>query len=107
MNKLELKYKAEKLLTLLSYYSKSDREAAGLLHGMLPLINEALAGSVVTPLDWTDMPGAYLFSEGNLGQYADLETAYAEFKIEITGGETPALRKLREQERRKKEDGGE
>lgn len=105
MNKIELKNKAEKLLTLLSHYSKFDKEAVGLLHGLTPFINEALAASVDASLDWTDMPGGSLFNEGSLGQYADLETAYAEFKIEITCVETSALRKLREQERRRKESG--
>ena len=33
-----------------------------------------------------------------LGSIRDLEEAYAQFKIEITGGETPLLRKLRKNE---------
>ena len=37
-----------------------------------------------------------------MAQYADLEEAYALFKIEITGGETPLLRKLRENDRAKR-----
>lgn len=48
------------------------------------------------------MPGAYFFNEGQLRQYPDLESAYADFKIEVTGGETPALRMFREEEERKR-----
>jgi hypothetical protein len=37
---------------------------------------------------WRGVPGAYWFTEAYLAQYADLEEAYTQFKIEITGGET-------------------
>ena len=44
-----------------------------------------------------DIPGRYLFTEEGLQQYAALEHAFAEFKIELTGGESPTLRRLKEQ----------
>lgn len=98
MNKLELKRKAEKLRDLLSHYAVSDVDANSLLNGLPPFIRDALVGKIDTPLEWTDMPGAYFFNEGKLRKYSDLESAYVDFKIEITGGETPVLRKLREEE---------
>lgn len=105
MNLSQLKKKAEELMALLSHYAEFDKEAEGLLHGLLPFTDRAFAECLEIPLDWTDMPGCYLFNEGTLGKYADFETAFAEFKIEITGGETPAFRKLRKRERfREKED---
>lgn len=102
MDKLELKRKAGQLKNLLSQYAINDAEANSLLVGLLPFINDALAEKIDDPLQWTDMPGAYLFNEGQLRRYSDLESAYADFKIEITGGESPVLREMREAENRKK-----
>ncbi len=47
------------------------------------------------PLPWGDIPGGRYFNEGSLRRYPELEQAFARFRIEATGGESPALRKLR------------
>lgn len=101
IDKLELKRKASKLQDLLYQYATNDAEAKSLLTGLSQFINDALAEKIDYPLQWTDMPGAYLFNEGKLRQYSDLESAYADFKIEITGGESSMLRELREEEKHK------
>ena len=47
------------------------------------------------PLPWGDIPGGRYFNEGGLRRYAELEQAFARFRTEATGGDSPALRKLR------------
>ncbi|MBA5607392.1 hypothetical protein H3H36_18710 [Duganella sp. FT3S] len=97
IDRAALKKKAEKLARELFIHAKHDNQVKCLLGGLLPFIEDAIAERVDEPLRWADMPGAYFFNEGHLRKYSDLESAYAEFKLEMTGGETPALRKLREE----------
>jgi hypothetical protein len=86
---------AEKLETLLRHYAVTDTEASGLLDALAALISDARAGKISAPLEWSMIPGARSFSEGGLRKYDDLETAFADFRIEATGGESPVLRNLR------------
>lgn len=95
MDQVLLLRSANKLEELLSRYSVADEEVRGLFDALSLLIAGARAGKVVSPVEWGSVPGAYNFTEGGLRRYSDLETAYAEFKIEVTGGESPLLRSLR------------
>ena len=74
-----------------------DTEVADLRGAVEPLLALALAGSggLAAPLPWGDIPGGRYFTEGGLRRYPGLEQAFARFRIEATGGESPALRKLR------------
>jgi hypothetical protein len=86
---------AEKLENLMLRYSAADARVRH-LHGVLSeVIDDARNGRILTPLEWGDVPGSYGFTEGQLRQYRDLEAAYARFRVEITGGESPVLRALR------------
>lgn len=95
MDRLLLLKSAERLEQLLRQYAAVDHEAKVLLDALSALINDARYGKIVSALEWSEVPGALSFTEGGLAKYGDLETAYAEFKIEITGGESPVLRNLR------------
>jgi hypothetical protein len=95
MDAVKVKASAEKLAALLLRYSATDEEAKKLQGALAKLLSDAAGGLVVSPLDWRDIPGAYHFNEGGLRKYPDLETAYAELRIELTGGESPVLRELR------------
>lgn len=95
MNQLLLVSSAEKLEKLLLKYSITDVEVRGLSDALSRLISDARTGKILVPMEWRDIPGRYNFTEGGLGKYSDLEAAYSEFKIEITGGESPVLRTLR------------
>lgn len=86
---------AEKLEKLLLRFSAADARVRNLHDVLTGLIDDVRNGRIVTPLEWRDVPGAYGFVEGQLRQYGDLEAAYAQFRIEITGGESPVLRALR------------
>ena len=94
MDQKKITESAERLRQLLHTYSSTDIEVAQLLSGLAPFIEDALAGKIREPLKWGNIPGAYYFMEGTLRKYAELETAYANFKIEITGGESLVLRNL-------------
>lgn len=93
MNQHRLQASALKLKNILQQYSSFNEAVEGLSIALQSYIEPALTGSVLAPLDWRDIPGARSFSDGALVQYRDLEEAYDEFKIEITGGASPELQR--------------
>jgi hypothetical protein len=80
-----LKSAALTLQEALVRYETNDATAREFRKVMQPYIDAALGGNLRTPVQWQDIPGSYLFLEGPLGNYRDLEAAYATFKVEITG----------------------
>lgn len=96
MNIEMLKEKAQKLRAAIDALKASDPAAAQLSVELEPLITQAERKEIRAPMQWRDIPGRYLFTEQGLQQYAALEHAFAEFKIELTGGESPTLRRLKE-----------
>jgi hypothetical protein len=97
-----LKEKALKLRAAIDALKAQDPAAAKLAVELEPLLVLAETGQIRTPMEWRDIPGRYLFTEEGLQQYAELEHAFAEFKIELTGGESPTLRRLKAQMEEKK-----
>lgn len=95
MNKELLRIKAIDLELLLWSYSKKDHAAMELLKMLSELIKDSKLQKIEAPLEWRVIPGARLFSEDGLSKYSDLEKAFADFRIEITGGESPALKRLK------------
>lgn len=95
MDQQQLRACAAELGQLLARHAPTDTEAADLRAALGPLLAQAMAGAVTAPLAWGEIPGARLFTEGGLRRLPELEQAYARFRIEATGGESPALRKLR------------
>lgn len=93
MKKYLLKTKAIKFESLLLNYSKSKDEAHELF--IVLSVNRGFKIDVKTPLEWRDIRGSIFFSEGDLAKFFDLEQAFAEFRIELTGGEPLALSRLR------------
>src|ERR1700733_967218 len=96
MNKELLKQKAEALTRLLHKYSLVNPEAESVLMSLQGLLTEAMNHEISAPIEWRSIPGAYQFNEGSLRQYKDLEDAFAEFRIEVTGGESLALKMFRQ-----------
>jgi hypothetical protein len=96
MDKDLLKEKAEHLKSLLVKYSSVDNDANALLLGLTSMLDAALNERIDSPVEWRVIPGAYQFNESSLRQHRDLEEAYAEFKIEMTGGESVALKIFRQ-----------
>ncbi|MBC8999897.1 hypothetical protein IAI51_25555 [Pseudomonas sp. N40(2020)] len=95
MDQFLLERSAKTLEEVVSQYLLDDAEVESLSYTLSKLIADARAGKIVSPVEWGDVPGAYSFTEGGLRKYSDLEKAYAEFKIEVSGGESPFLRSLR------------
>jgi hypothetical protein len=99
MNQELLRQRAATLKELLLRYAPTNEEAKELLKALYMHIQQALDGTIAAPLDWREIPGDRLFDEGTLHDLPGLESAYTNFKIEITGGPSDVLRKLQQQAR--------
>lgn len=97
MDQTLLRQRASELEQLLGRYASTDEEAASLYSALKNPLADAQSGKLLSPLRWSQLPGTLYFDEGSLRKYRDLESAYSEFAIEATGGETPVLRELRRQ----------
>lgn len=95
MDQIRLKQYAEQLNLLLIKYSVHNKDAVNLHVALAQLIRSAQSKSIAGPMKWNTVPGDWFFTEGTLGAYSDLESAYSRFKIEVTGGESEVLRELR------------
>ena len=95
MDQSRLQACTAELEQLLARLAPADGEVADLRSAVEPLLALAGSGALSAPLPWGDIPGGRYFTEGGLRQYPGLEQAFARFRIEATGGESPALRKLR------------
>jgi hypothetical protein len=93
----KLKEKTLKLRSVIDALKAIDPAVAKLDQELAPLMDRAERGQIRTPMEWRDIPGRHLFTEDGLQQYAELELAFAEFKIELTGGESPTLLRLKAQ----------
>lgn len=92
MNTTKLRNTALHLQDKLEEYSKLDPEVTALYSDLKPLLELAKAGNLSEPIQVGALPGSYRFTEKNLQQYGELEDAYADFSIEVTGGEPLSLR---------------
>jgi hypothetical protein len=94
INPKELKAAAEHLEWVLRQYP-NEPTVQGLLHSLLPLIEDAKAGRVAEPVGRQDIPGGYDLADGAYIPYKnpDVGEAYSLFVTEMKGG-------LTEQERR-------
>ncbi|MNM37015.1 hypothetical protein D3C81_477370 [compost metagenome] len=95
MDQQRLQACAAELQQVLARLAPADMEVADLRSALEPLLALAGSGALSAPLPWGDIPGGRYFTEGGLRRYAELEQAFARFRIELTGGGSPALRKLR------------
>ena len=96
MNQAALKLAAEKLKAVAeALISNGDREVQSFLEALRPLVEDAIGLRIGKPMEWRDVPGGWQMSETHLRNRPELESAYAEFKIELTGGESPVLKRLR------------
>ncbi|OEZ86467.1 hypothetical protein JAB6_16260 [Janthinobacterium sp. HH104] len=95
MDQSRLQACTTELEQLLARLAGADTEVADLRSALEPLLALAGNGGLSAPLPWGDIPGGRYFNEGSLRCYPELEQAFARFRIEATGGDSPALRKLR------------
>lgn len=105
INTEALKQKSLKLRLVIDSLKAQDLAAMKLSVQLEPLLKAADQERIRTPMEWRDIPGGYLFTEEGLQQYVALEHAFAEFRIELTGGESPSLRKLKARMREKPSQG--
>ncbi|BDU37422.1 hypothetical protein [Vibrio nigripulchritudo] len=84
MNQIAIQNKAKVLWRLLKKYSEHDDLAMQAFHTLKSILEKAQAGEITSPLKWDEIPCGYMFVEKGLGKYRDLESAYADFKVEVT-----------------------
>lgn len=100
----QLKAAAEHLEWVLRQYPQSE-DVQALLHGLLPLIEDAKAGRIMSPIRRLDIPSAYSFGNRVYTDYKkpNVEDAYVAFSREARGGlsEHEKLLLIDMQERRK------
>lgn len=96
VNTTDLQISALRLEELLIAFADKDVEASALYADLKQLLKLVKDGVITTPWQWGQIPGRYRFSERGLQAYEQLEQAFATFCIELTGGETPALKWMRE-----------
>ena len=85
MDPIAIRTTALALQEKLNVYSSTNPAAQSLQRALRGYINAALAGTLSAPVALGDIPGEYLFIDGPLGEYRDLEAAYSSFKLEIAG----------------------
>lgn len=95
MNQVKLKKLTQRLWGLLEKYSRTDDTAMLVTNTLRKQFKEVMAGNVLAPLSWEQVPCGYFFTEDMLGKYKDLEEAYADYKVAITGGNDPLLEKIK------------
>ncbi|WP_050657877.1 hypothetical protein [Gallaecimonas pentaromativorans] len=86
MNSNNLHDKAVILRKLLEHYSLTDVDVERLHQSLVDLIAAAEAKKIKDPIEKDNIPGRFYFDEKGLSKYVDLENAYVDFKVEISGG---------------------
>lgn len=95
MDKKKIALKAKRLWSLLDKYSLTNDSAMKAFNALKNLLIKASSGQINSPLKWSEVPCGYLFVEGELGRFKDLEEVYAEFKVEVTGGNDQLMDKIK------------
>lgn len=95
MDKNKTAFKAKCLWSLLDKYALTNDSAMKAFNALRALLLKASSGQINSPLKWIEVPCGYLFVEGDLGRFKDLEEAYAEFKVEVTGGNDQLMDKIK------------
>lgn len=84
MDLMALKQFALTLQGKLEQYA-DDENVAALAEELAPLLEQAIAGELVDLIDFDEVPGSGMFDEGVFEEYEDLEEAYADFQVEVSG----------------------
>ena len=87
MDQADIHAKAAQLQALLQKYAPTSEAAQALNDALAPLLAQALTGQLKSPVDWNTIPGARTFEETEARTLPGLQSAYANFKFAVTGGE--------------------
>lgn len=97
MNKTELAQAAKELESRFGDPVPLSQRVAGLYNDLKPYIEKAKKGELDTPMEKSSVPGGYLFNDGELRPYPDLERAYVHFRVQISGGLSKKQEKILKQ----------
>lgn len=64
-----------------------DEDVAALAEELQEVLDSAIDGTLIEPLEWEDMPGGIMVDDGVFEDFEGLEDAYDDFRMEATGGE--------------------
>lgn len=84
MDLMILKQHALTLQEKLELYSDNE-DVVELTEALAPLLALAIAGDLIDPVEFDEVPGALMFDEGVFEDFEDLEDAYADFQVEVSG----------------------
>ena len=84
MDLMVVKQYALALQEKLELYSDNE-DVVTLTELLTPLLEQAIAGDLIDPVDIDDMPGLMMFDDGVFEDFEDLEDAYGDFQVEVTG----------------------
>jgi hypothetical protein len=85
MNQHELVRRADALKAELARAAAHSPDAASLQRSLQGVLQDVYAGKVTEELEWQDVPGGRLFTDGDLRSDRELESAYSYFKLYVTG----------------------
>lgn len=86
MDQIALKKAAENLEYKLRDNDLVTVQLKFLYDSLKPLLNSAKNMKIVHPIDESNIPGSYQYNEGVMRDLPDVEEAYAEFRIQLSGG---------------------
>lgn len=86
MNEFELANAARDLETSFNVTENLTPKVSGLYRDLKPYIEQAKRKEIKIPMDKFSLPGGYLFNEGELTPYPEIERAYVNFRMQISGG---------------------
>lgn len=74
-----------------------DEEVKDFFNCISPIIEDARAGRIIPPIEWSEIPCFLYFTEGTLQRFPDVENAFATFRIALTGGIPDSIREFLEE----------
>ncbi len=94
MNRIELRKAAENLEDILKNEETIPPSLKRLVDALRPIINRAKSMEISAPIDENEIPGFYQYNEGMMRDFRKFEHAYAEFRIQLSGGLSSNVKNL-------------
>jgi len=89
-----LKKEAQALRDILLKYKDQEPDADLCLQALDPIIQKVLDGKITAPIPRKDIPCGYYFTEGSLRPIPGMHSAFAKFRVHVTGMDTDESRKF-------------
>lgn len=94
MNKAELRRAAVSLEKELDKELSLPSDLKHLRKSLKAVIGKSVRMEINSPVEESSIPGAYQFNEGVMREFPDLEEAYIEFRIQLSGGVSSTMQSI-------------